>query len=278
MTESSGGRDAVDAERAQPSSGAAAVMRPHTRLAARLGVYRALRWLQLHTTGRTHLAKIRQYVEFYEQILSPGDLVFDIGANRGDMTDAYLRIGARVVAFEPQVEMRELVEARFGHDPNLTVLGCAVGAEEGSAELFVNREHTGSSSLVEGWTGVVSDVRSVPVVTLGSMFERYGVPCYVKIDVEGFELAVLESLPTAVPYVSFEQTRDHQRGVDTTYACIDRIASLGDFEFNFTPAEELRFSFEEWLPGDRFRDVYPSAVSGFEHRYGDVYVRFPAER
>ena len=41
-------------------------------------------------------------LRFYAQFVSPGDLVFDVGANFGNRTKVLLRLGASVVAFEPQ--------------------------------------------------------------------------------------------------------------------------------------------------------------------------------
>lgn len=41
---------------------------------------------------------------FYAQFISPGDLVFDIGANVGSYTEMFLRLGAKVVAAEPNRE------------------------------------------------------------------------------------------------------------------------------------------------------------------------------
>lgn len=252
-------------------------MRGYARLAVRLGLYRPLRSLQLHTVSRGKLATLRENTTFFAQFFEPGDLVFDVGANRGDMSDALLRGGARVVAFEPQSEMVDFIEARCGPNPNLTVLECGVGAEEGTATLFVNDGHTGASSLLEDWgDDAPAASRTVPIVTLGEMVERYGKPRYVKIDVEGFEGAVLEGLREAVPYLSFEQSRDREGGIEAALDCMARLRQFGELEFNVTPAELNRFVYDEWKPGDAFADTYPTQLAGFEHRYGDVFVRFPA--
>lgn len=252
-------------------------MREYARLAVRLGLYRPLRALQLHTVSRGKLMTLRENTRFFAQFFEPGDLVFDVGANRGDMSDALLRGGARGIAFEPQSEMVEFVEARCGRNPNLTVLTCGVGAESGTATLFVNDGHTGASSMLDDWGGEACAVsRTVPIVTLREMVERYGRPRYVKIDVEGFEVPVLDGLREAVPYLSFEQSRDREGGVAAALDCMERLRELGELEFNVTPAERNQFVYDDWLPGEGFADVYPSQLGGFDHRYGDIFVRFPA--
>lgn len=49
-------------------------------------------------------------LEFYSQFIHPGDLVFDVGANVGNRTKIFLRLGARVVAFEPQASCARVLQ------------------------------------------------------------------------------------------------------------------------------------------------------------------------
>src|SRR3982751_3963898 len=53
-------------------------------------------------------------VSFYKQILSPGDLVFDIGANIGNRVETFFNIGCNVVAVEPQEECIKILKQKFG--------------------------------------------------------------------------------------------------------------------------------------------------------------------
>jgi len=41
----------------------------------------------------------------YRRFVQPGDLVFDVGAHVGDRIASFRRLGARVVAIEPQRAM-----------------------------------------------------------------------------------------------------------------------------------------------------------------------------
>ncbi|HRD74433.1 MAG TPA: hypothetical protein PK264_00620 [Hyphomicrobiaceae bacterium] len=47
-------------------------------------------------------AKTAAMDHLYSRFVKPGDLAFDIGAHVGDRTASFLRLGARVVALEPQ--------------------------------------------------------------------------------------------------------------------------------------------------------------------------------
>jgi len=55
-------------------------------------------------------------VEFYRRLLKgfrKGDLVFDVGANHGRKTDVFLRLGARVIAIEPDEVNQQILEQKF---------------------------------------------------------------------------------------------------------------------------------------------------------------------
>ena len=71
---------------------------------------RKTHFLRLHSRARSLLKNARkrlshgQLVRFHRALVQEGDLVFDIGANVGDMTALYLELGARVVSVEPQEE------------------------------------------------------------------------------------------------------------------------------------------------------------------------------
>src|SRR5439155_7684012 len=59
---------------------------------------------------------------FYSAFVGPNDLVFDVGANVGNRTKVFLRLGSRVVAVEPQPACVSLLAEAFGREPRLTVV------------------------------------------------------------------------------------------------------------------------------------------------------------
>src|SRR3954471_23236577 len=76
---------------------------------------------------------------FYDQFIGPGDLAFDIGAHLGDRVQAWLDLGARVVAVEPQPHLAAVLHRLYGRNPAVTLISAAVGAESGTAELLINQ-------------------------------------------------------------------------------------------------------------------------------------------
>jgi len=66
-----------------------------------LGIYRTARLLRNRYLRPDLGDRSRRWRRFYSQFVRAGDLVFDIGANRGDRTEVFVEMGARVVAVEP---------------------------------------------------------------------------------------------------------------------------------------------------------------------------------
>src|SRR5262249_3892706 len=101
-------------------------------LKAMLGIARSLR---IYYGDRQHgPAMDRLYCEFVRS----GDLVFDIGAHVGDRFAAFRRLGARVVALEPQPALVKTLQLIYGRDPMVTIQTAAVGRQSGSITLNVN--------------------------------------------------------------------------------------------------------------------------------------------
>jgi FkbM family methyltransferase len=216
---------------------------------------------------------------FYAQFVEPGDIAFDVGANAGNRTKVFLRLGARVVAVEPQSSCASLLDEAFGREPGFSLIRQALGAEPGVAELKLS-EATTIASMSPAW---VKAVRSsgrfaayhwgrserVPVTTLDALIQRHGEPAFVKIDVEGFELEVLKGLSRPVRALSFEFTPEC---ADAALACVAHLESLGFTGFNYSPDESMRLEAEPW--GDvSFIRTRLEGLRGDVSTFGDVYAR-----
>jgi hypothetical protein len=109
----------------------------------------------------------------------------------------------------------------------------------------------------------------VRVTTLDALIERFGVPRFCKIDVEGFEREVLRGLSRPIPFVSFEFSRElFTDAVD----CMKQLAELGPTRFNCSLGESLVLMLAHWDSADRVL----SALDAQSDRdlWGDIYVRF----
>ena len=68
----------------------------------------------------------------YGDFVRPGDLVFDVGAHVGDRVASFRRLGARVVAVEPQPAMVRVLRLLYGRSKSVAIEAVAVGREPGS--------------------------------------------------------------------------------------------------------------------------------------------------
>jgi FkbM family methyltransferase len=139
-------------------------------------------------------------------------LVIDVGMNDGSDTAYYLHCGCRVIAIEANPQLTAAANLRFAQEiaeGMLTVLNLGIAPSEGVADFYVASNHQWSSFSKEVASRrgmeIVETVR-VPCVPLSNILRQYGVPEYIKIDIEGYDLFCLESLSkdTTPPYVSVE--------------------------------------------------------------------------
>jgi FkbM family methyltransferase len=216
-------------------------------------------------------------LRFYAQLIEPNNLCFDIGANFGNRVKVFLRLGAQVVAVEPLAECVEVMRMVYGGRPDLTLVNKAVGAAEGESEILVP-DVTVLASMSPGWidavkkSGRVQDTnwtesRKVSVTTLERLIETYGVPDFMKIDVEGFEFEVIKTLTSPVKMLSMEYTVER---IDPTISCIEHIDRVGDFEFNYYRGEDMVFALDEWVRADEMKALMRRTE---KMDFGDVYAR-----
>lgn len=164
-------------------------------------------------------------------------LVLDIGANIGCISQALEYNGYRVVAFEPQPEVFNLLRKNIAGE----AYNIALGREEGEGKMpkirYDDKNNVGSMSI--GASSVLGTI-TVPIKTIDSFnFEDVGV---MKIDVEGFEEEVLrgavDTINRCKPILYIEDDR------------VTKSASLHAF------LKELGYEWEEHLPPLYRKDNY----------------------
>lgn len=146
----------------------------------------------------------RPILESFVAFLRPGDTVYDVGANFG-LYSVVLgkRVGkqGRVIAFEPVRSTFERLQANIELNQldNVNCFRKALGERDARVDMHTFPEEPWCSTLVDGKDGESSRPESVEPVEVieGDSFrakEGLPIPRAVKIDVEGFEYAVISGL------------------------------------------------------------------------------------
>ena len=214
----------------------------------------------------------------YRGFVKPDDLVFDVGAHVGDRIASFRRLGARVVAVEPQPALARTLKLLYGHDRAVVIEPAAVGRTAGSIELKVNVDNPTVSSASDafikaavgapGWEGQQwTKTLMVPVTTLDALIERHGLPSFIKLDVEGFEVEALAGLTRPVPALSFEFTTIQR---DLATAGIERCAALGFRLFNAALGESQTLVHADWQDAQSIANWL--AALPMRANSGDIYA------
>jgi FkbM family methyltransferase len=227
--------------------------------------------------------KQRRAVSHYSEFLGPGDLAFDVGAHVGGRVRTWRRLGARVIAFEPQPDCLRILRLLFGRDQGVTVVPEAVGARPGRARLALSSATPTVSSMSPDWIQSVTKDRSfarvrwdrsveVTVATLDDLIAVHGTPAFCKIDVEGFEGDVLAGLSRPVRALSFEYVPSAHDAALAALDTVERLgAATGGYVYNYSPVETMRFAKDDWLDAaELIRLLEGIRPLG---RSGDIYAR-----
>ena len=92
----------------------------------------------------------------YRRFVEPGDLVFDVGAHVGDRVAVFRRLGARVVAVEPQPALVRTLKLLYGRDPAVTIETVALGRATDPIELWINLDNPTVSTVSADFIRVVA--------------------------------------------------------------------------------------------------------------------------
>jgi FkbM family methyltransferase len=161
------------------------------------------------------------------------DLIIDVGSHEGDDTGFYLAKGFRVIAIEADPSLACRVRQRFSTQikaGKLCVLNAAIANRPGLCSLM---EH----EVEKQWSTVIEDaIKSkpgkfhrivVPAITFDEVLKLFGVPYYLKVDIEGAEIEVIRFLKASDPlprFISFEVSLD-------AFAILDWLMQLGYGQF-----------------------------------------------
>jgi len=217
--------------------------------------------------------------DFYSQFLGKDDVAFDVGAFMGSRTRVFADLCRLTIAVEPQPHHAEELRKEFEPGGKVKVVAKALGSAPGSAEMSLNES---ISSLSRGWTDATYEsgrfhgrkgwgangIITVEITTLEALIGEFGVPAFIKIDVEGYEYEVLKGLLRPVQALSFEFTPFEW--LQDAFKCIGYLNHIGMARFNYSLGESMAMELPDWVPSvelagrlARYRDNVT---------FGDIYA------
>lgn len=170
-------------------------------------------------------ARAAGLLEGVAAMLRPGDVAIDCGANRGDVTAALAESGAEVHAFEPDPYSVAKLQERFAEVANVRVHPAAVGTQAGTIRLMRAANWEADPDLASVKSTVVAGGHNiaegegidVPMIDflafLRGVVAEHGEVAFVKMDIEGAELALLGSMLDAqlFDHVRLTVAETHER-------------------------------------------------------------------
>ena len=221
----------------------------------------------------------RRLMRFYSQFVQPNSLTFYIGAHLGDRLDAWRGLQSKVIALDPQPLCYNYLKRNFGNDEEVVILPHAVGKSIGRMKMHISSHYPTVSTLAnQDWRMALNNASNaevtwdkeveVEVTTLDFLIEKYGLPDFCKIDVEGYEVKVLEGLSQPIPSLSFEFLSTMPEG---RKRCFELLDNLGSYQYNWAKEEDRDLFFKEYT--DVYTLLESIEASGSQAFSGDIYAK-----
>lgn len=264
-----------------------------------VGLYERLRasWVYDFYWGvadRERIIGRSRELSFYHELLrglQPGDLVFDIGANIGEKTDLLIRLGARVVAVEPDSAAQQTLSEKFLRyrltPKPVVIVDKAVSDTETVQTMWIDGDGSALNTFSTKWVEALKNDKArldnginqknfqrqkqIETTTLEHLISQFGVPFYIKIDVEGHELSVIRGLRHVVPYLSFEINLPEfmPEGLECI-RLLSQLSRTGKFNYAGDCQEGLRL--KEWLGPEEFPSVFEQCSESSVEVYWSTLV------
>lgn len=170
--------------------------------------------------ARTQKAIIEHEARYFQELLLPlrscEAPIFDVGANMGWVSKAFLKFTKKLVAVEPDAFCQNILANRFGKHRHFLLVPKAISDIEGVKEFLIQEEGSALNTFSEKWRNELEanffaqpwlfngKSQTVQTTTLDKLIAEYGLPSLAKIDVEGHELEVFKGLSQPIPLIVFE--------------------------------------------------------------------------
>ncbi len=151
------------------------------------------------------------------EVSKHADLIYDVGMHNGDDTAYYLARGFRVLGIEADPKLADECRMRFAADVDsgrLTILNVGVARENGSETFWIcdtNSVWNSFDRSIASRDGCPHHSIEIQTRRFDDILQSFGIPIYLKIDIEGNDRLCLEGL-RCTPLPDFVSAED--QGID----------------------------------------------------------------
>jgi FkbM family methyltransferase len=167
-------------------------------------------------------------------------LLFDIGASYGAFSFVAAHFGGSAVAVDPSPIATRLIKLQTrlnGYDNHIRIIEACVGDAVGEAEMLSSGIFSdGYMRMARGRSS--SELTKTRAVTIDQLTDQFGPPTHIKVDVEGYEAAVVRgakrTLTRLAPLLFLELHNEMIRSEGGDPSCVlDDLAEMGYEMFSF---------------------------------------------
>jgi FkbM family methyltransferase len=173
-------------------------------------------------------------------------IVFDIGANVGQTTDEFLEGYDKIICFEPNPNLITLLKTKFNGNSKVIIEELAL-SDKNEIKTFNISNADVLSTFSDDWmfnsrftnnTYNWNTKIDVKTITLDEVIDKYGIPYFIKVDVEGYEYEVFKGLSKLLnnTYFAFEWAEEQYKIINET---VRHLNYLGYNNFSYTYGDKL---------------------------------------
>ena len=189
------------------------------------------------------------------------DLIFDVGMHKGEDTDFYLSKGFKVVAFEADPELIKESKNRFKKNIEngdlIIVEGAIIDKNfDKKIKFYKNKLNSVWGTVLKEWAernkedGAESECIEVDAINFKECLIKFGIPYYLKIDIEGMDIVCCEallSLKQRPNFISIESEKISYKRLEREF---DLFEKLGYKDFKIIQQENIKRQKEKKLFGE----------------------------
>ena len=173
------------------------------------------------------------------------NLIYDVGMHKGEDTDYYLKKGFKVIGFEADPDLVQYCHKKFRREIDDGTLIIVEGAivdnnsvnNDEKAKFFRNKDKSVWGTVDSGWAkrnelkGTRNELLEIAAVDFRRCLIEYGIPHYLKIDIEGNDIICINALNGFNQKPDFLSMESEKLSFDKLKEEIRVLNSLGYVKF-----------------------------------------------